>query len=147
MKSQHQAKRLALQGLSCMDARNGKEWDLAKEFLEESRDPSYVVKKALKIIEDVREDEKGCDEILSRNAHRWDINRLALVDRNILRLATYEMRNTKEQVATIISDALKLATEFSTAESPRFINGILDAVGKELAASTPEENPTEGSID
>ena len=66
------------------------------------------------------------------------------MDRNILRLATYELRFDKAPPKVVITEALRLAREFSTAESPRFVNGILDAVVRELqAGQDAEESNTE----
>ena len=75
------------------------------------------------------------DRILARNAHHWDLSRLALVDRNILRLAVAEMRGGQTPPKVALSEAIRLAQEFSSAESPRFVNGVLDAVMKEILAS------------
>jgi N utilization substance protein B len=59
-----------------------------------------------------------------------------MVDRNILRLGVYELRKGSAPFKVVISEALRLAREFSSAESPRFINGVLDAVAKELQNSS-----------
>ena len=128
-----------------MDARGGKDWELAEEFLQESREPKYIIRKALELIELSKQAQPKCDDLLIRNAHHWELDRLALVDRNILRLATYELNLKTEPPGVIISEALKLAQEFSTSESPRFINGILDAICKEIIAGikSPETTNTE----
>ena len=79
---------------------------------------------------------------------------MALVDRSILRLAVHELRHQTAPPAVIISEAVKLAQEFSTADSPRFVNGVLDAVAKDLSRdaqdsgddemSSEEERPEKG---
>jgi len=74
------------------------------------------------------------DEMLLRNAGQWSLARLALIDRNILRLAVYELMEGTVPKKVVISEALRLANEFSTAESPRFINGVIDAVMHEIDA-------------
>jgi len=132
LKSQHRARRLAIQGLCCVDAGDGGKQELVEQFLKDSREPPAVIEAAMELIKESRKDVDNCDEILGRNAHRWELGRLALVDRNILRLAAFELRKNTEPCGVIISEALKLAREFSTSESPRFINGVLDAVRKEL---------------
>jgi len=68
------------------------------------------------------------DKIISAN---WRIERMPAVDRNILRLAVYEMSDLKTPAAVAIDEALDLARQFSGDESVAFINGVLDAVSRE----------------
>jgi transcription antitermination protein NusB len=76
------------------------------------------------------------DALVGKLSENWRLERLAPVDRNILRLAIYEMRvahkDTPAKVA--IDEALKLAKKFSSEESPAFLNGILDAACKTIEA-------------
>jgi N utilization substance protein B len=66
-------------------------------------------------------------------ADNWDFERLAAVDRNILRLAVYEMLFCPEIPPVVsINEAIEIAKKFSTAESGKFVNGLLDRVKKEL---------------
>jgi N utilization substance protein B len=76
------------------------------------------------------------DERIARNAVHWRIERMPAVDRNILRIAVFEMLRTDTPAAVVIDEALELARRFSTEESVHFINGVLDAVRRELPAST-----------
>jgi len=71
------------------------------------------------------------DALISGHAEHWRIERMPAVDRNILRLAIYELRNTDTPPAVAIDEALELARRFSTEESVQFVNGVLDAVNKE----------------
>jgi len=73
------------------------------------------------------------DEVIAQYAEHWDLERMAMVDRNVLRLGVFELlwfTETPPKVA--INEALEVAKRFSTQESTRFINGILDRVHKEL---------------
>lgn len=73
------------------------------------------------------------DQVLSQFAEHWDLNRMAVVDRNILRLAAYEILWTGEVPPKVaINEAIEIAKKFGTKESSRFINGVLDRVHKEL---------------
>jgi N utilization substance protein B len=76
------------------------------------------------------------DERIARNAVHWRIERMPAVDRNILRIAVFEMLRTDTPAAVVIDEALELARRFSTEESVHFINGVLDAVRRELPAPT-----------
>jgi N utilization substance protein B len=71
------------------------------------------------------------DQRITAKAQNWTIERMAIVDRNILRLAIYEMTKHVSPAAVVIDEALELARRFSGDESVPFINGILDAVNKE----------------
>ncbi len=142
MNNQHRSRRLALQGLCCVDAQGTNNWALVEDFIRDSREPVAIVDRALQMLAEAYEGLTECDEILKRHARRWDIPRLALVDRNILRLGVYELHEGKTPFKVVISESLRLAREFSSAESPRFVNGILDAVARELT-HPPNDNKTE----
>jgi len=132
----HRARRLVLQGLCCIDVQGPNVRDLLEDFLQTSRDDPQTVDMAAALLDAALADRDACDEILARHARHWDLPRLALVDRNILRLAVYELRQHAAPRGVIITEALKLAQEFSAADSPRFINGVLDAVAKELSGDS-----------
>jgi transcription antitermination protein NusB len=73
------------------------------------------------------------DVLIRRHAENWRMDRMAVVDRNILRLATYEFIFDAETPKTIvINEAIEIARRFSAQESPQFINGILDSIRKEV---------------
>ena len=76
------------------------------------------------------------DALIARHAENWRLDRMAFVDRNLLRLATYEFLFDAETPKTVvINEAIEIARRFSAQESPQFINGILDSIRKEV------ENP------
>ncbi|MGH9613439.1 MAG: transcription antitermination factor NusB [Bryobacteraceae bacterium] len=72
------------------------------------------------------------DQRITAKSEHWRIERMPLVDRNILRLAIYEMTLEHTPPAVVIDEALELARQFSGEESVSFINGVLDAVHKGL---------------
>lgn len=75
------------------------------------------------------------DRLIREHARRWRVERLAAVDRNLLRLAITEFRHSSHvPPAVVINEALEIAKLFSGDKSLEFINGILDSVRKELAA-------------
>ena len=77
------------------------------------------------------------DTLMISHADNWDLNRMAVVDRNILRLAAYEMLH-REDIPPVVSinEAVDIAKKFSTEESGRFVNGILDKICSELSRPT-----------
>jgi transcription antitermination protein NusB len=74
-----------------------------------------------------------CDEVIKKHAKNWDLHRIATVDRNIMRLAIYEMLH-REDIPPVVSinEAVDIAKKFSTQDSGKFVNGILDKVKGEL---------------
>ena len=77
------------------------------------------------------------DRVIESKSAHWKLSRMPLVDRNILRLAIYEMGLSVVPSPVIIDEALELARQFSSDESLAFINGILDAINKQSAAGAP----------
>lgn len=73
------------------------------------------------------------DELITKHVQNWELHRLAAVDRNILRLAIYEMLH-REDIPPVVSinEAVDIAKKFSTQDSGKFVNGILDKVKGEL---------------
>ena len=81
----------------------------------------------------VKGNQAKIDHAISQFAEHWDLERMAVVDRNILRLAVYELLWTAEVPPKVaINEAIEIAKKFGTKESSRFINGLLDRIHKEL---------------
>jgi transcription antitermination factor NusB len=77
------------------------------------------------------------DQVIGQFAEHWDLERMAVVDRNILRLAVYELLFTLDVPPKVaINEAIEIAKKFGTKESSRFINGVLDRIHKELRQSS-----------
>ncbi|HYG78781.1 MAG TPA: transcription antitermination factor NusB [Pyrinomonadaceae bacterium] len=82
------------------------------------------------------------DERIRSRAEHWRISRMAVVDRNILRLAVYEFLFEPTPRTVAINEALEIARRFSTYEATQFINGILDAIKRDLDEQHPQEHTT-----
>jgi N utilization substance protein B len=78
------------------------------------------------------------DERIRSRAEHWRISRMAVVDRNILRMAVYEFMNEPTPRTVAINEALEIARRFSTYEATQFINGILDAIKRDLDRERPQ---------
>lgn len=78
------------------------------------------------------------DERIRSRAEHWRIERMAIVDRNVLRLAVYEFLYETTPNTVVINEALEIARRFSTYEATQFINGILDAIKQDLEKDAPE---------
>ncbi len=114
--------------------------DLVREFIDESKEQPATLADAHELLSGALAARDEADSILARHAKHWDMSRLALVDRNILRLAAAELLDRQTPPKVVISEAIRLAREFSTADSGRFVNGVIDAVLKELQADDPADD-------
>ena len=70
------------------------------------------------------------DALITRRSENWKLERMPVVDRNLLRLAAFELLRTETPAAVVIDEAIELARRFSGDESARFVNGVLDAMRK-----------------
>ena len=146
MDQRHRARQLALQGLCCLDVQGHDALESVMDFIADCNAPPQTVASAREMLAAALEDTDRCNEFLKRHCRHWGLDRLALVDRGILRLGVHELLAGQAPPKVVIAESLKLAREFSTAESPRFINGVLDSVVKELTSkeSGPEVPPGAG---
>ncbi|MGE0101692.1 MAG: transcription antitermination factor NusB [Blastocatellales bacterium] len=109
-------------------------WGEMAEAAEEVRD--FANQLAIGTIEHLNEID---DRIRLRTEH-WRIPRMAIVDRNLLRMAVYEFLFQPSTPRTVaINEALEIARRFSTTEATQFINGILDAIKRDLESDGSEE--------
>ncbi|UCD65775.1 MAG: transcription antitermination factor NusB [Deltaproteobacteria bacterium] len=102
-----------------------------------------VTKKAIPyakiLLDGVQEKKEDINQLISRYAENWRLERMSVIDRNILRLAVFELYYQEDVPTSVaINEAVEIAKRFSTDDSGPFINGILDALAKEL--STAGEN-------
>jgi N utilization substance protein B len=87
---------------------------------------------ALKLVCGTTSELSNIDDLLAANATNWKISRMAAVDRNVLRLGIYELTQTDTPVSVILDEAIQLARRFGGESSPGFVNGVLDAVAKQV---------------
>jgi N utilization substance protein B len=134
MASRRRARQRALQILFLWDTRRPEVADALNQYFDAlyseeqpQRDPFVedLVKGTVEHIQEV-------DERITRHAEHWRIERMPAVDRNILRLAVYEMTRGGTPPPVAIDEALELARKFSNEESVQFVNGVLDAVRREI---------------
>ena len=96
------------------------------------RDPQMpgVPEYTMTVVDGVAEHLDAIDDAIDYCLEGWELDRIAAVDRNILRVATYELRHGAESIdsAVVISEAVKIAEVLCADDSPAFINGVLDSV-------------------
>ncbi len=129
MKKRTRARELALQYLYQRDLlREGLETS-AEEFVRTEDAEGSAREFAVELIEGTKEHGTEIDEIIREVAQNWDLERMAVIDRNVLRLATYELlwcASIPPKVS--INEAIELGKRYSTQNSGGFINGILDRI-------------------
>ena len=86
------------------------------------------------------------DARIKTRAEHWRIERMAIVDRNVLRLAVYEFLYEETPHTVVINEALEIARRFSTFEATQFINGILDAIKHDLEKASSGEKSHASSL-
>lgn len=83
------------------------------------------------------------DQIIVKYAANWELHRMAAIDRNLLRLASYELlHHSDTPISVVIDEAVEIAKSFSTLDSGKFVNGILDKIKLERSAGGKEEPGT-----
>jgi N utilization substance protein B len=143
MGSRRKARECALQMLFAADIGSAARADeLVRSYWEELGEPDMdesarefstrIATGALAHLEEL-------DERIRSRAEHWRISRMAVVDRNILRMAVYEFLHEPTPRTVAINEALEIARRFSTYEATQFINGILDAIKRDLDRERPQE--------
>ena|SRR5438552_2863455 len=131
-----QIRHLALQLLFLFDAHGAVDETMAAQAAADGSDDPDARRRALDAARGAWENRQISDEWVERLAPQWPPRRQPGVDRNILRLAVWELTHTETPPKVVIDEAIELAKTFSTENSPAFVNGVLDAVLKEKNALT-----------
>jgi len=132
MNLRHKSREFALQMLFQWDLARQKPARIEQQFWKSARASDPTRKFANQLFEGAITESDSSDRLVEKLSENWRLDRLAAVDRNILRLAIYELRSGTAPPKVVIDEALELAKKFSSAESPNFLNGILDAAYKNL---------------
>ena len=96
------------------------------------------------LVRGVEEHRQEVETLITRYSRRWAISRMPVVDRNVLRLATYELLHEPTPPAVVIDEAVDLAKRLSTDDSGRFVNGVLESIRKDIAEV--QRAPTEPEV-
>ena len=111
--------------------------EACKHILETGEIPENTRKFTRELVEKTVQRLEEIDDHIRKASLKWDINRMAAVDRNVLRLAVSEMTSdTPEPVRVILNEAIELAKKYGGEESGTFVNGILDRVRIDLGMET-----------
>ncbi len=135
MSSRHRSREVALQALYALDVANlrGEEkapsaQEVYEGVAEHFEMPEGSRTFAKELVNAVSESRALLDEKIAQHARNWRVSRMAAVDRNVLRLATFELVYTDTPIGVVLDEAVELARRFGSEASPAFVNGILDAL-------------------
>jgi len=129
MKKRTRAREIALQFLYQLDLRGDDLMAEAKTFVRGEERDSETARFALRLVEGTVEHRNEIDRMIQGVAQNWNISRMAVVDRNVLRLASYELLHCDDIPPKVaINEAIELGKRYSTQNSGAFINGILDKI-------------------
>ena len=102
---------------------------------------------AWKLVEGVVAERSNLDACLEATSSNWRVDRMAIVDRNVLRLAAFELLHSDTPLEVVLDEAVELARRFGAERSPAFVNGVLDALAARGGAPAPspdaDEEPAE----
>ena len=134
------ARELTVQALCQLDVQGSEAESTLRRFFNENTDDPMVLQLAEKWTHGAWEKVTACDDLIATAAVRWKLSRLSHVDRAILRMAVHQLHYCSEDIPckVVINEAIEIAKKFSTEQSPRFVNGVLDAVLKHLNEVTVE---------
>lgn len=127
----HKARMVALQALYESDCVGHDSEASLKRLAEEQALTETALTFARELVEGVIKNRKNLDALIRANAPSWPVEQLSAIDRNILRLAIFEISiNNKVPVKAAINEAVELAKTFGSENSPKFINGVLGAISR-----------------
>jgi transcription antitermination factor NusB len=134
MGKRRKAREMALQFLYQLDQRGEDDPDArAGDFWAEHPVQAETRAFADALVRGTKAHQHRIDPVIAQVAEHWDLDRMAVVDRNVLRLAVYELLWRPEVPPKVaINEAIEIAKKFGTGESGRFINGVLDRIHKDL---------------
>jgi N utilization substance protein B len=124
------SREFALQMLFQWDMTRQKPSQIEKTFWRTARAAESTRKFANELFEGTVENAAASDKLIEKHAKNWRLDRMAAIDRNILRLAAFELRGGETPPKVVLNEALELAKKYSSAEAGPFLNGILDAILK-----------------
>jgi len=130
MATRHHARMAVVSLLYAFDLGNGNTAEHTDEILEEKKIRNKQKDFALDLYSGVMSNLGACDEAIITHLKDWDFKRLGSIERATLRLATYEILFGDLDSAVVINEAVEITKAFGTEQSPKFINGVLDAISK-----------------
>ncbi|AQQ71194.1 putative N utilization substance protein B [Limihaloglobus sulfuriphilus] len=129
MDKRTKAREIAMQALFQLDVQGDRVLDCIDGFIKENCQEELSEQLAREWCMGTRQHIAECDRIIEKAAPRWRIQRIELLERNILRLSCYQLLKCSEIPSkVVINEAIEMAKRYGSARSPAFVNGVMDAV-------------------
>lgn len=133
MKTRRRARRVTLETLYEYDIANHPPFEVLQRRAQETNMESAGVEFAAHLVQGVLTYIDGMDRLIARYAPEWPLDQMAVIDRNILRIAIYEFLASDETpVKVAINEAVELAKTYGSDSAPRFINGVLGTLAEQI---------------
>jgi N utilization substance protein B len=137
------ARELTMQALCQLDVQGSEAESMLHVFFRQNTDDDMVLDLAEKWTAEAWGKVRACDDLIASAAVRWKLSRMSQVDRAILRLSTYQLRYCEDiPPKVVINEAIEIAKKYSTEQSPRFVNGVMDAVLRHLRQTPADSEHT-----
>lgn len=131
MRKRSKAREYALQILYAIDIRKEEDNENIAQFWQQQDADQPVKVYAMQLVNGCLHELSGIDALIAKYTDNWKISRMAVIDRNIIRMATYELLHIDDIPPKVaINEAVELAKKFGDDESGRFVNGVLDKINK-----------------
>jgi len=135
MGTRRKSRELALQALYQGEQAGQNGLLVFEEFCDHFQVNKKAIPYAKKLLDGVQEKADAINQLICKYAENWRLERMSVIDRNILRLAVYEVYYQDDvPISVAINEAVEIAKSYSTDDSAPFINGILDSMAKEEAS-------------
>lgn len=143
MRRRTRARELAVQFLFQLDLRGDEVIGSLHEFIEGETDDKDVQEFAARLILGAKGRQEDTDRCLQQVARNWDLSRMAALDRNVLRMAVFELLHCPDIPPKVtINEAIEIGKKYSTSNSGAFINGILDRVRLDRIEGSAQKDDT-----
>ncbi len=123
----------AMQALCQWEVQPEDREDKLREFLDDQQITEHASDYAVSLCQYVWQHQSNIDELISGSSQHWSISRISTVERNLLRVAIAELLTGHIPTKVAINEAIEISKEFGGDESPRFVNGVLDAIKNKMA--------------
>jgi N utilization substance protein B len=144
MGERRRAREAALQILYQLEFGTSEPAPAVRAYWKAKRVPEPTREYSRWLVMGILEHKDELDAAIQKNSRHWRIERMPLIDRNILRLAAFELSYARPTApAIVINEAIEIAKKYSSPEAAVFVNGILDALRRGLQAATPAEQEVE----
>ncbi|HEX7511209.1 MAG TPA: transcription antitermination factor NusB [Chitinivibrionales bacterium] len=132
--NRRKSRELALQALYACECGNDDAYQkVFAVIVEETFSSPIIADYAKQLVAKTLESKIEIDRLLSRHAANWDLKRMTVIDRNILRMAAAELLYFKDiPFKVVIDEAVEIATQYGTEDSGKFVNGVIDSIHKDM---------------